>query len=52
MVIMTRLERLKEQFNAKLDEFGSPERNMTERRRMLRQLRDMEQELDRYYGLG
>ena len=51
MVIMTRLEMLKEQFNAKLEEFGSPERNMTERRRMLRQLRDMEQELDKLYGL-
>ena len=50
-MVMTRLERLKAQFNTTLEEFGSPERNMTEKRRMLRQLRDMEQELDRLYGL-
>ena len=47
-----RLRRLKEEFDREVERFGSPELNMRERRRMLKQLRDMEQELDQYYKLG
>lgn len=47
----SRLERLKKQFDETLAEFGSPERNHAERRRMLRQLRDLEQELDKEYKI-
>ena len=36
----TRLDLLKQEFCDKLEEFGSPERNMAERRKMLKQLRD------------
>ena len=48
---MNRAERLKKEFTEKLEEFGSPECNRTQRRRMLKQLRDLEQEMDRLYGL-
>lgn len=47
-----RLEELRRCYAETLEEFGSPERNMAERRRMLRQLRDMEKEMDKYYGLN
>lgn len=49
---MTRIEKLKKEFDELLDEFGSPERNHAERRRMLKQLRDMEQQMDKYYRIG
>jgi transposase len=49
--MMNRAERLKKEFKEKLEEFGSPECNMTQRRKMLQQLRDLEQEMDRLYGL-
>jgi hypothetical protein len=32
-------------------EFGDPERSMVERRKMLKQLRDLEQEMDKLYGV-
>ena len=46
-----RMERLKREFDKALEEFGSPEKNMSERRRMLKQLRDLEQEMDKYYNI-
>ena len=48
---MNRAERLKHEWKTLLEDFGSPECNMTQRRKMLRQLRDLEQEMDRLYGL-
>ena len=48
---MNRAERLKKEFTEKLEEFGSPECNMAQRRRMLKQLRDLEQEMDKLYGV-
>ena len=49
---MNRAERLKNEFKEKLEEFGSPECNKTQRRRMLKQLRDLEQEMDKLYNIG
>lgn len=49
---MNRAERLKKEFTEKLEEFGSPECNMTQRRKMLKQLRDLEQEMDKLYNIG
>ena len=49
--IMNRAERLKKEFTEKVEEFGSPECNKTQRRRMLKQLRDLEQEMDKYYNI-
>ncbi|MEE0900620.1 MAG: hypothetical protein UIM25_06950, partial [Bacteroidales bacterium] len=49
--IMNRAERLKKEFKEKLEEFGSPECNKTQRRKMLKQLRDLEQEMDKLYGV-
>ena len=50
--MQSRLERLRKEFTETLEEFGSPERNMAERRKMLKQLRDLEQKMDKYYGLN
>lgn len=47
----TRMERLKKEFDIKVQEFGSPELNMAERRKMLKQLREMEQKMDKMYGI-
>jgi len=49
---LKRHERLKKQFDEALEKFGSPELNMAEKRRMLKQLRDLEQEMDKYYNIG
>jgi hypothetical protein len=46
---MTRFERLLQSYKSMVKEFGDPERSMVERRKMLKELRDMEQELDRRY---
>lgn len=50
-MLLNRIERLKAEFDKAIEEFGSPELNMAERRKMLKQLRDMEQELDKFYKL-
>lgn len=52
MITLKRHERLKKQFDEALEKFGSPELNMAEKRRMLKQLRDLEQEMDKYYNIG
>ena len=49
MITLKRHERLKKQFDEALEKFGSPELNMAEKRRMLKQLRDLEQQLDECY---
>ena len=49
---MKRHERLKQEFDHALEQFGSPELNMAERRKILKQLRDLEQEMDRIYNIG
>lgn len=48
---MRRVDQLKKEFDALVEEFGSPENTKTQRRKMLKQLKDMEQELDRHYKL-
>lgn len=45
------IEELKQEYKKKVEEFGSEEYNKTERRKMLRQLRDMEQKLDKYFQI-
>ena len=49
--MMNRAERLKKQFNDLMEDFQSPECNMAQRSRMLKQLRDLEQEMDKLYGV-
>ena len=46
-----RIEKLIMSFNETLEAFGDSERSMNERRKLLKQLRDMEQELDKHYKL-
>ena len=46
-----RLQLLKQEWIDKLEEFGSPEYNHAQRRKMLKELRDLEQEMDKYYGI-
>jgi cell shape-determining protein MreC len=48
---MKRADMLKKEFDKLVEEFGSPENTKTQRRKMLKQLKDMEQELDKYYKL-
>ena len=47
----SRLEVLKKEWMDKLEEFGSPERNMAERRKTLKQLRELEQKMDKIHGI-
>lgn len=48
---MTRLETLRREWLEKLEEFGSPEYNHAQRRALLQQLRDLEQEIDKQYSI-
>ncbi len=48
---MTRIGELREAYKKEVENFGSPEHNMAERRKILRNLRKYEQEMDRYYKL-
>lgn len=48
---MSRIEKLLESYKSMVEDFGDPTRSMRERRKMLRQLRDLEQELDKRYGV-
>ena len=49
--MLKRHERLKQEFDQALERFGSPELNMAERRKVLKQLRDLEQEMDKMYNV-
>lgn len=46
-----RIDKLLKAFNETVEEFGDTNRSMAERRKLLRQLRDMEQQLDKHYKL-
>ena len=46
-----RIDKLLKQFNETVEEFGDTNRSMVERRKLLRQLRDMEQQLDKHYKI-
>ena len=50
-MVLNRIERLKQEFDQALERFGSPELNMAQRRQMLKQLKEMETELNQYYKL-
>ena len=51
-IVMTRIEKLLNKFKENVEEFGSPKWNKAERKKMLKQLREMEEELDKAYGLN
>lgn len=46
---MTRIDKVFQEYQKAIKDFGSPEHNMAERRKILRTLRDYEQEMDKYF---
>lgn len=49
---MSRIEKVYEEYKKAVKEFGSEEHNQAERRKILQHLKDLEQEMDKYFQMG
>ena len=49
---MSRIEKVYEEYKKAVKDFGSEEHNQAERRKILRHLKDLETEMDSYFGTG
>ena len=48
---MNRVKKIMDEYKKNIGELGDPRHSMTERRKILKKLRDMEQKLDKHYKI-